>query len=138
MSRKTRPGLPDIDVVHEVIRLADALAAAELRSGPAEALHTPRLPEHIALFDYLSQLPDMRMAELHALYWLGGRPSSAARAYYSLYQHALDNLDHGAAYLSAKPLSDALRRGLAKLDKLSAPYPARPVAYCRPVGHLED
>jgi hypothetical protein len=96
------------------------------------------LPERVELYDYLSQLPDVRMAELHALYWLGGRPSSTARAYDSLYQHALNNLDHGASYLSAKPLGDGLRRGLAKLGLPPAPYPAWPVDYPRPVAHLED
>ena len=80
MSRKTRPGLPDAGVVHEVLRLADAVAAAERRPRPTAALPGPWLPERVALFDYLSRLPDVRMAELHALYWLGGRPSSTREA----------------------------------------------------------
>ena len=121
MSRKTKPGLPDVGVVHEVIGLADALAAAERQSHAPEVLRGSWLPERTALFDFLSRLPDVRMAELHALYWLGDRPSSTARAYDPLFQHALTNLDDGAYYLRMKPLADGLRRGLEKLGLDAGP-----------------
>jgi hypothetical protein len=138
MSRKTRPGLPDVDVVHEVIRLGDALLAAERRSTSTDVLRWFQLPERIALFDYLSRLPDVRMAELHAVFWLGNQLSSTARAYESLYQHALNNLDNGASYLSAKPLRDGLRRGLAKLGLSPDRITSRPVGNLQPVTHQED
>ena len=138
MSRKTKPGLPDVDVVHEVIRLDDALLAAERRSNATEVLHGPWLPERVELYDYLSQLPDVRMAELHAVFWLGNQISRTAWAYDALYQHAMNNLDHGASYLSAKPLGDGLRRGLAKLGFSPDRIPSRPVGHLQPVTHLED
>jgi Protein of unknown function (DUF3775) len=140
MSRKTKPGLPDVAVAHQAIRLADALAAARRRSTTAEDLAGPRLPEYVALLEHLSRLQDDRdrMAQLHALFWLGSRPSSTARAYDALYQHALANLDLGASYLVAKPLGDALRRGLEKLGRPADPIPARPVGVLHPVAHNGD
>jgi hypothetical protein len=130
MSRTTnKPGLPDLDVVHEVIRLDDALLAAMRRSGPGGSLRGDWSPERTALFDYLSALPDVRMAELHALFWLGCRPSSTPRAYEWLYEHALENLDHGAGYLTGRPLEEDLRRGLAKLG---LPVPSRAQTTCSP------
>ncbi len=127
MSRKMKPVLPDVDVVHDVIRLADALVAAERRSTTAWDLPRPGLPEYVALFDYLTQLPDVRMTELHALFWTGVQLSSTARAFDSFYQHALRNLDHGAAYLAARPLGKALsqRPGEARPAARPDPYAAR-------------
>jgi hypothetical protein len=76
MSRKTSPGPPDLAVVHEVIRLDDALVAAERSPHPKEELRGSCLPEREALFAYLWGLPDVRMVELHALYWLGNQFSA--------------------------------------------------------------
>jgi Protein of unknown function (DUF3775) len=137
MSRKTAPGLPDVDVVLEVIRLADDLAAAERRWKPTGPLTESWLPERNALFDQLSRLPDERMTELHALYWLG-QSSSTAKGYASLYQYALRNLDHGASYLSAKPLADGLRRGLETLGVAPDRIRPRTDDNLRPVAHLEN
>jgi hypothetical protein len=132
MSRKTRPGLSDLDVANKVIRLDDAIVAAERRphshgDSPGSWSPQPGLPERTALFDYLSRLPDVRMAELHALFWLGNRPSSTARAYDPLYQHALNNLDHGAAKLTGRPLGPDLQRGPAKLGLPTGPTSSRPM-----------
>jgi hypothetical protein len=128
MSRKMKKrGLPDLDVAYEAIRLDDLLVAASRRSGPGGSLRGSWLPERTAMFEYLAGLPDVRMAELHALFWLGNRPSSTARAYDSLYQHALNNLDHGAAYLTGRPLGPDLRRGLAKLSLPTEPTSSRPM-----------
>jgi Protein of unknown function (DUF3775) len=128
MSRMTnKPGLPDLDVVHEVIRLDDLLVAASRRWGPGGSLRGSWLPERTALFEYLAGLPDVRMAELHALFWLGNRPSSTARAYDPLYQHAMNNLDHGASYLTGRPLGSHLRRGLAKLGLPTELTSSRPM-----------
>jgi Protein of unknown function (DUF3775) len=120
MSRTTKLGLSDLNVVQEVIRLDDALIVAEQRSNTDE--YSPEAwspeacsPERTALFEYLSGLSDVRMAELHALYWLGNRLSGSPRTYDTLYELAMNNLDHGASYLSGKPLAERLRRGLAKL-----------------------
>lgn len=138
MSRNSKPGPPHVGVVHEVIALADALVAAERRSTTAWDLPRPGLPEYVALFDYLMQLPDARMTELLALFWTGIQLSSTARAYDSFDRHALRNLDHGAAYLAAKPLGQALRRGLTVLGLPPAPIPTQLVGKLQPVTHAED
>jgi hypothetical protein len=122
MSRKTNPGIPALEVVYEVIRLDDALVAAERRSNSTECLPEPWLPERAALFDFLSRQPDIRMTELHECYWLGRRLTGTAQNYEDLYQQALTNLDHGVSYLMGKNLGDGLRRGLAKLG---LPVPTR-------------
>ncbi len=58
------------------------------------------------------------MTEIHALFWLGSR-SGTSRAYEALYERAANNLDHGAGYLTGRPLGVSF----------AAPWPG---SACRP------
>ena len=128
MARKATPTLPDITVVHEVVRLARTADSTNRRrpEEPGNMHRTPEqvpvefgymhgTPELVALREYLARQPEERMVEFLALYWLGNGASQTARSYPDRYSHATRNLAHGAHYLSAKPLARALPLGLRKL-----------------------
>jgi hypothetical protein len=117
--------MPDLDVLTEVLRLIDAVAAERALGPPAPRVldlsRTPLKPPTKAeteLLWYLAGLDDDHQAQLHALFWIGRDPTARARHYAEQYDCALttDLGQDGAAYLAAKaPLGRCLRRGLEKL-----------------------
>jgi hypothetical protein len=110
-----------IEVVAEAIRRSEQIAAIE-RGHPAprpvawcadELDNWPSAPDRLlAEFrQFLEGLSDERLAELHAIYWLGRDGTGRAECYPSLLRYARDHLEHGASYLMSKPLANGLRRG---------------------------
>lgn len=137
MTRKssTKAPIPAPAVVRKVIRLdgllADANAAARAARCPAgDMVYTaadfeilPRIPEEVALLDYLQQLSAEDLAGLYAIYRLGDGRSGTVTGnmyrYSSSYINAIrpNHREHAAYDLAAKaPLSHRLRRGLERLE----------------------
>jgi hypothetical protein len=125
------PPIPDLAIVAEVIRLADAYEAERYAQRPPgyptyraddlDQIFRSR-PKRDALFQRLHGLEDETVAALYSIYRLGDRPSSDASEAAERYRISFDlamlpsHRPHGAADLLAKgPLADGLRRGLVQL-----------------------
>jgi hypothetical protein len=117
--------MPDLDVLTEVLRLADAVAAERALGAPSpmvvEPARTPLKPptnKESELLWYLAALDDDHQSQLHALFWMGRDHTARPRHYAQFCEYALttDLGQGGAAYLAGKgPLGRCLRRGLEKL-----------------------
>jgi Protein of unknown function (DUF3775) len=125
---QTMPPLPDLSIVTEVVRLAEACEAERHARRPAEyptyrfddrdrsLRPTPARDELVA---YLRGLPEEAVAGLYALYRLGDRPYATPdegaeryRSSFDLAGRPIHSL-HAADDLAAKgQLADGLRFGL--------------------------
>ena len=130
MGTVSLPPIPELEIVAEVIRLADECEAERQAQRPPEhpmygdddldRYLRPRQKWH-ALVDYLRRLPE-ETAGLYAIYRCGDYPSPIAseamdryRGHFELAMQPMHR-EHGATDLAAKgPLAAGLRRGLENL-----------------------
>jgi hypothetical protein len=154
MDSQTLPSLPDLAIVAEVIRLAEAAEAERDDQRPAEypmyraddldQFFRPT-PGWDALVAYLRGLPEEDVARLYGLYRVGDRPYATHAEAMERYRHSVElatnpmHREHGAYDLAAKgPLADGLRRGLAHLGMAPERHQSRPGDQPNPVTYLED
>jgi hypothetical protein len=149
----TLPAIPDLEIVAEVIRLADECEAERRAQRPPEQpmygdddldrYLRPRQKWH-ALVDYLRRLPE-ETAGLYAIFRCGDYPSPTASEamdrYRDHFELAMEPMHrkHGAADLAAKgPLADGLRRGLENLGLSSERHRSQSERHLNLVAHQED
>ena len=122
-----------VERVHEVITLAES-AAIESHSAEVTLEEQTSDPTDVGvpfpegwdrqprsdrkrLVEYLRGLPEVEMAELVALMWLG-RAVDATAADFASFAEKAQREAHPAGYLAGKPLTQYLRNGLRKLSTL--------------------
>jgi hypothetical protein len=148
------PPIPDLAIIAQVVRLAEAYADERFEQRPPEHPEyagddldwflQPR-PRRLALLNYLRGLADETLAGLYGLYRVGDLYGSsageAADRYRKMFDLAMEPIHRPRSAIdlvALGPLADGLRRGLELLGLPPDRHETQPGDHLHPTTYPED